>query len=75
MLIKVLIFRSRYIWHNRDGMADHDNRGNGSEWTRHSISYHHNLLWQGEPLYKFDERVNHSNIFESQACKSGGVRL
>ena len=52
-------------------MADLGNKGNGSEWTRHSISYHHNLLWQGEPRYRFDERVNHSNVFESQACKSG----
>ena len=59
-----------YIWHNRDGMADRDHTGNGSEWMRYSISYHHNLLWQGERQYKFDERVNHSDVFESQACKS-----
>ena len=51
-------------------MADRDHTGNGSEWMRYSISYHHNLLWQGEPQYKFDERVNHSDVFESQACKS-----
>ena len=35
-----------YIWHNRDGMADRDHTGNGSEWMRYSISYHHNLMWQ-----------------------------
>ena len=56
-------------------MADRDHTGNGSEWMRYSISYHHNLLWQGEPQYKFDERVNHSDVFESQACTSAAAEL
>ena len=36
-------------------------------WQRHSISYWHNALWQGEAAYRFDERINASDLFESQA--------
>jgi hypothetical protein len=56
-----------FIWHNPDGLADHAGIGDGSEWQRHSITYWHNRLWKGETAYKFDERVNVSNLFESQA--------
>ena len=28
--------------------------------------YYHNLLWQGDPVYKFDSSVNDSMLFETQ---------
>jgi hypothetical protein len=47
---------------------------NNTIWERFSISYWHNQLWQGEAAYRFDERINASDLFESQAY-TGLVRV
>ena len=43
-------------------------------WQRFSISWQHNQHWTGPPAYRFDERVNASDLFESQAY-TGLVRV
>ena len=43
-------------------------------WSQFSLSYYHNLLWAGEPAYRFSQRINDSTFFESQAY-TGLVRV
>ena len=52
-----------FLWLNLKGTRD-------GEWQRYSLSYQHNVHWDGDPSYKFDERVNATDIFESQAYTS-----
>jgi hypothetical protein len=35
-------------------------------WRTHSLSYVHNLLWRGDPLYRFDSKINDSSVFATQ---------
>lgn len=70
-----------FLWFSADGMAgsgaglDQDGvKELGQVWQRYSISYHHNRLWPGPPAYRFDERINASDVFESQAY-TGLVRV
>lgn len=49
-------------------------KGAAAVWQRYSISYYHNRLWPGPSAYRFDERVNASDVFESQAY-TGLVRV
>eukprot|EP01051_Picozoa_sp_SAG22_P011734 SAG22_NODE_1156_length_5335_cov_2.046600_1_plen_648_part_10 len=35
-------------------------------WRKHSLSYLHNLLWQGSPVYKYDKSINDSTVFATQ---------
>jgi hypothetical protein len=36
-------------------------------WTEFSVSYQHNLMWKGDKAYRFDEGINASDLFETQA--------
>jgi parallel beta-helix repeat protein len=56
-----------YLWVNPSGLPN-------AAWQRYSLSYAHNEGWSkahpGETSYLFDERVNASNEFETQAYTS-----
>lgn len=52
-----------FMWLNLAGTRE-------GAWERYSLSYQHNMHWKGDQSYKFDERVNSSDIFESQAYTS-----
>lgn len=52
-----------FVWLNLAGTPN-------GEWQRYSLSYQHNLHWRGDPSFKFDDRVNSSDIFETQAYTS-----
>ena len=73
-----------FLWLNTDGMAGFEEPEEREQapqeeakeqvWQRFSISWQHNQHWTGSPAYRFDERVNASNLFESQAY-TGLVRV
>ena len=58
------------LWLNADGMAGWSSTADGADgsgihgssdplqWVKHSISYHHNLLWKGGSEYLFSAAVN-----------------
>jgi hypothetical protein len=56
-----------YLWINPSGMPN-------AAWERHSLSYAHNVGWSkahpDDSSYLFDERINATNEFESQAYTS-----
>ena len=52
-----------FVWLNLAGAPN-------GEWRRYSLSYQHNLHWRGDSSFKFDDRVNSSDIFETQAYTS-----
>eukprot|EP01052_Picozoa_sp_SAG31_P035197 SAG31_NODE_4215_length_3457_cov_1.360036_3_plen_585_part_00 len=56
-----------YLWVNPSGLPN-------AAWERYSLSYAHNQGWSrahpGETSFLFDERVNQSNEFETQAYTS-----
>jgi len=52
-----------FVWLNRLGLPY-------APWEIFSLSYQHNKHWQGDPTFLFDERVNASNFFETQAYAS-----
>ena len=52
-----------FVWLNPSGMP-------GAKWERYSLSYAHNQHWTGPDSYKFDERINGSTFFETQAYTS-----
>ena len=41
-----------------------------STWERVSLSYAHNTHWKGAASYRFDERINATDMFETQAYTS-----
>ena len=51
-----------FVWINPSGLPE----GN---WTRYSLSYQHNRL-APHPSWRFDEEVNASDYFETQAYTS-----
>ena len=60
-----------FLWLSADGMAGFNPalpHFNASAWTKHSISFEHNRLWQGDPAYKFDAQINNSLVFATQSC-------
>ena len=69
-----------FLWLNADGLAgfstQHHEEQQAKEqvWQRFSISWQHNQHWTGPAAYRFDDRVNASNLFESQAY-TGLVRV
>jgi hypothetical protein len=46
-----------------DGDGESGTGGLNPDWVRHSLSYWHNQLWQGEDYYRFTEAVNDSNAW------------
>jgi hypothetical protein len=57
------------VWLNADGMASarHPTSQASPPWTEFSVSYQHNLMWKGDKAYRFDEGINASDLFETQA--------
>ena len=47
-----------FAWLNLDGMGGFGSSSPGDAWTRHSISYQHNLRWKGDKKYLFTDEVN-----------------
>ena len=47
-----------FAWLNLDGMGGLGSSSPGDAWTRHSISYQHNLRWKGDKKYLFTDEVN-----------------
>ena len=54
-----------FAWVNEDGMGGIGGGAPRAEWVKHSISYQHNRLWRGDPIYLFDERVNVSDAWQT----------
>ena len=55
-----------YLWLNPSGKPN-------APWDRYSLSYAHNVGWKkagGDGSYLFDERINATNEFETQAYTS-----
>ena len=52
-----------FVWLNPTGMPN-------QPWVRYSLSYAHNQAWRGPSSYLFDDRINASNEFETQAYTS-----
>ena len=51
---------------NQDGMAGSSGGGDGrKQFVRHSISFWHNKLWQGNHSYRFQPQINNSDIWGS----------
>lgn len=46
-----------FLWLNQDG-AYNASANPRDSWSRHSISYQHNRLWEGPERFKFSEAVN-----------------
>lgn len=71
-----------FLWVNENGLAGlHGDSGltaadggGGSgvnpDWQRHSLSYWHNRLWQGEDYYRFTDAVNDSNAWGTSGYTS-----
>ena len=66
------------IWVNEDGMAGAVKGGPGI-WTKHSVSYWHNTMWEGSTTGSsngasysllFDAQINNSNAFATLAYTS-----
>ena len=58
------------LWVNNDGMAGVNGGMSREQWRRHSISYWHNVLWDGDPNYRFSSAVNDTNAEESLSYTS-----
>lgn len=57
------------LWVNMQkeyGVSNH----NPSSWKKFSISYQHNRLWNGDPQFLFDERVNDTTKWETLSYTS-----
>eukprot|EP01045_Picozoa_sp_COSAG04_P023561 COSAG04_NODE_2819_length_3535_cov_6.638242_1_plen_764_part_00 len=54
---------SLFVWVNPTGLPN-------QKWTRYSISYAHNQGWTGPRSFLFDERINATDVFETQAYTS-----
>ena len=52
-----------FVWLNPSGLPN-------AAWQRFSLSYQHNQHWAGAPGYLFDDRINETTFFETQAYTS-----